>query len=869
MKGLNSHTQYRDSLQIAMALHQNGQIQQARSAYLDALLIDELQTDAFHFLGVLEYQHGNLLTAVEYIKKSLEKNSKQPAAHNNLGIVLKELKQTPLAIEHFQKALALDWMDANTHMNLGNAYQAIADYDRALKSYDRSIILSPALCPAIVNRGFALAQLGQHIQAVINYKIALIINPFDPNIYNNLGNSLRAINELELSVDCYSKAIDLNPKFADAYFNKANVFRDLGRVDEALHYYSKAIEMNTGSVEHFINQGSLLRQADQSKKALESFNAAIELRPGYALAYNNRANAYLDLGLITEAIEDYSAAIEFDPQYAQAYNNRGNALRLLGQTHFAKQNYLRAVYLDPHYADVRNNMGVLLMEEFLTQPSIDCFDFAIQLKPDFVDAYFNKANALRELKHFSRAVQEYQKALSLDPKYEFLRGLLLHSKMQICDWSNIHTELPKLIQCIESGEKCTPPFPVLGLVDSLSLQLKTAQLWSKSKFPGDPQKIEFNQLKLPKKQLIRVAYFSSDFRDHPVSYLMADLFEHHDRDQFEIIAFSLGPNKQDVMRKRLEQSFDVWVDAYTKSDSEVVRLAREMQVDIAIDLGGFTRASRTGIFAKRVAPVQVSYIGYLGTMGASYMDYILADEVIIPKQSRQYYSEKIAYLPIYQTNDSKRRFSTDPMSREDLGLEENVFVYCCFNTNYKITPVVFAAWMNILKNVDQSVLLLYADSADVKGHLLCEATLYGVDPLRISFADRLPQSQYLLRYTLADLFLDTTPYNAGTTASDALWSGLPVLTMMGESFASRIASSLLFALGLQELVTYSIEEYQELAIELGRNNKKMNDVKRKLSVQKEKSDLFNTKKFTTNFERVLHEIYEYSRSDDWLNSINK
>jgi len=869
MQGRNSHKQYRDSLQIAIAFHQNGQIEQARSAYLEAVLIDELQTDAFHFLGVLEYQNGKLLSAVEYIKKSLEKNSNQSAALNNLGIVLKELKQIPLAIEHFQKALALNWMDANTHMNLGNAYQAVADYDGALKSYDWSIILNPALCPAIANRGFALAQLGQHIQAVVNYKIALIINSFDTNIYNNLGNSLRAINELELSLDCYSRAIDLNPKFADAYFNKANVFRDLDRVDEALHFYSKAIEMNTGSVEHFINQGSLYRQTDQSKKAIESFNAAIELRPGYALAYNNRANAYLDLGLITEAIEDYCAAIEFDPQYAQAYNNRGNALRLLGQTQLAKQNYQRAVYLDPYYADVRNNMGVLLIEDFLTQLSIDCFDFAIQLKPDFVDAYFNKANALRELKHFSRAVQEYEKALSLNPKYEFLRGLLLHSKMQICDWSNIRTELPELIQCIESGEKCTPPFPVLGLVDSLSLQLKTAELWSKSKFPAGPQNIEFNQLKLQKKKLIRLAYFSSDFRDHPVSYLMADLFEHHDKDQFEIIAFSLGPNKQDDMRKRLERSFDIWVDAYTKSDAQVVSLAREMQVDIAIDLGGFTRASRTGIFAKRVAPVQVSYIGYLGTMGAPYMDYILADEVIIPKQYRQFYSEKIAYLPIYQANDSKRRFASTPMSRKDLGLDENAFVYCCFNTNYKITPLVFAAWMNILKNVDKSVLLLYADSPDVKNHLLTEATLYGVDPLRISFADRLPQPQYLLRYTLADLFLDTTPYNAGTTASDALWSGLPVLTMMGESFASRIASSLLFALGMQELVTHSIQEYEKLAIELGRNNKKMNEIKSKLSIQKEKSDLFNTKKFTINFERVLIEIHEFSRSGDGLNSIHR
>ena len=855
-------------LQSAINLHRDGQFQMAKANYLKILTINPLQVDALHLLGVIELQASNWERAAEYISKSLTLNPNQPGALNNYGIVLKELKKYTLANEQYLKAIKLQPYDANAYMNLGNSYQAQGDLVEAIKAYDKSIVLEPTLTSAIINRALALSSQGAHVAAVLNYKLALLVDPRNPNIYNNLANSLKEIEEFQMALSCYTTAIDLNPRYADAYFNKGNLLRDIGRIEEALTFYNKAIEFNSTVVDHYINQGNLLIDLDQSQGALESFNIAIKMRPGFAQAYNNRGNAYLDLGLTAQALQDYSYALSLDPKYVQAYSNRGNALRLLGDLAAAKTNYLRALCLDPCFAVVHNNLGVLLMESFLTRPSIECFNAAIELNPTFADAYFNKANSLREIKFFSDAVTQYSNTLAIKPSYDFLKGLLLHSKMQVCDWSNLDHYISELITDIESHKKCSPPFPVLGLLDSPEHQLRVATLWTQVKFPqlqGSYSAVGVHSTKSSSK--IRLGYFSADFRDHPVSYLMADLFEHHDRSRFEIIAFSLGPYSRDFMRERLENSFDHWIECSSQSDDQIAVQARSMEIDIAIDLGGFTRNSRTGIFAKRAAPVQVSYIGYLGTMGAPYIDYLLADKVVIPPELQRFYTESIAYLPIYQANDSKRQMANKAMTRKSLGLPEDAFIYCCFNTNYKITPEIFTTWMSILKQVKQGVLLIYADTETVKINLIREAQLQGVDVSRIYFGERLAQSEYLLRYTLSDLFLDTSPYNAGTTASDALWCGLPVLTMMGKSFASRIASSLLTALGMTELITHSLKEYENLAVELGHYPQKIFAIREKLRAQKNEAALFNTKKFTTELERVFLEMVRRVREGEPLNNI--
>ncbi len=850
-------------LEKAMAAHRNGDLSSAISGYKSLLVKNPKDIDALHLLGVIEIQKSNWQQAATLIGKSLSLSPNQPGALNNYGIALKELGQFSLAIEQYLKAVNLKGDDANTFMNLGNAYQASSELDMAIQAYDKSIVLEPALAAALVNRAFALSAKGQHHSAINNYKLALQVNPFDFQIYNNLGNALKAAAHPLLALDCYYRAVQLNPTFADAFFNMGNVLRDLERLDEALAAYNKAIELNSCAPDHFINRGNTFLELEQSASAVASFTEAIKLQPSYFQAYNNLGNAYLELKEYALAIKNYSHAIELSPGYAQAYNNRANVLRITAQTELAKLNYERALVLDPLYAQAFNNLGVLNLEASRLKDALDFFDQAIALFPDFADAYYNKSNVLRELKLFSKSILQYQRTLAISSNYPFLKGLLIHAKMQICDWRGLDDQLVELFQDIGLNREVTPPFPVLALSDSLELQQSAARIWSERKFPLSASHSHAHQTVHESRKhnhKIRIGYFSADFRDHPVSYLMADLFEHHHREEFEIIAFSLGPIKTDQMRKRLEKTFDIWIESHHLSDSEVVERSQEMGVDIAVDLGGFTKNSRTAIFAMRCAPVQVSYIGYLGTMAAPYMDYLIADEVIIPAHSTQFYTEKIAYLPVYQANDSKRQMSTEPMNRSLLGLPENIFIFGCFNTNYKITPNLFDAWMRILKRVESSILYLYADTEDVVANLLFEAQKRGIDPKRLYFADRVPQSVYLARFTQVDLFLDTYPYNAGTTASDALWSGLAVLTLTGQAFASKIAASLLTALGMTELITHSLQEYEERAVSLGLNPDKMQSIKTKLQEQKSKTDLFNTAKFTFNLEMVYREMVKRART---------
>jgi predicted O-linked N-acetylglucosamine transferase (SPINDLY family) len=366
---------------------------------------------------------------------------------------------------------------------------------------------------------------------------------------------------------------------------------------------------------------------------------------------------------------------------------------------------------------------------------------------------------------------------------------------------------------------------------------------------------------------IRVGYFSADFREHPVASLLAELIETHDRSRFEVIAFSFGPEAPDEMRKRLARAFDRFLDVQGKSNLEIASLARSLSLDIAVDLGGYTHGNRANMFALRAAPLQVSYIGYLGTMGAGYMDYLIADPTIISPADQRHYSEKILYLPSYQANDSKRRIADHVFTRKELDLPGTGFVFCCFNTTYKITPATFAGWMRISTSVEGSVLLLYADTAAVVSNLRNEARRSGVDADRLVFGKRLPIPEYRARYRAADLFLDTLPYNAGTTASDALWTGLPVLTCVGKTFAGRVAASLLQAIQVPDLITYTQERYEELAIELATHPQRLVEIKKRLADNRLTKPLFDTSLFTKHLEAgytSIHARYQANLPPDHI-----
>jgi predicted O-linked N-acetylglucosamine transferase (SPINDLY family) len=488
------------------------------------------------------------------------------------------------------------------------------------------------------------------------------------------------------------------------------------------------------------------------------------------------------------------------------------------------------------------------------EEAVASYDRLIALQPADARAHHNRGNALFMLGRHEDAIAGYDRAIALDPNLPSARAQRLHARMHIADWRDFGPEVARLTARIERGEAASNPFAVLALCDCAARQMQAAGNWVREKCPPEAA---LGALPAPsRRERLRVGYFSAEFHDHATASLTAELFERHDRSRLELIGFSFGPDTKDELRRRVAAAFDRFLDVRGRSDEDIARLARATGIDVAVDLGGFTRGGRPGIFARRAAPVQVSYLGYLGTMSASYMDYLIADEAIIPESHRRHYSEKIVYLPSYQVNDSRRRIADRRFTRDESGLPPEGFVFCCLNATYKITPGTFDRWMRILRRVPASVLWLLGGSGSVEGNLRREARARGIAPERLVFAVKLPAPEYLARYRTADLFLDTLPYNAGTTASDALWAGLPVLTCTGETFASRVGASLLRAAGLPELIATTEEEYERLAVELAGNPSLLAGIQSKLAGAARTSPLFDAALSTRHLEAAYARMYE-------------
>ncbi|MFM9992485.1 MAG: tetratricopeptide repeat protein [Burkholderiaceae bacterium] len=705
----------------------------------------------------------------------------------------------------------------------------------------------------------SLHQQGQLGQAEAIYRQLLEIDPTNADALHLLGVIAHQTSNHKSAVDMISHAIRINPQVSTYYSNLGNALQELKQFDAAVDSFNKAIALKPDFAQAYSNRGIALQELKQFDAAVDSFDKAIALKPDYSEAYSNRGNVMLELKQFDAAVVSFDKAIALKPDYSEAYLNLGNALLELKQFDAAVASFNKAIALKPDFAQAYSNRGNTLQELKQFDAAVDSFDKAIALKPDFAQAYYNLGNSLQELKQFDAALVSYDKAIELKPDTDYLLGIRLHIKMHLCDWQNFERNVSELSLKIQSHFKASSCLPVLALPIGLTEQRQAAETWSTDKYPYNPSLGLI--LKSVSKSKIRIGYFSADFHTHPVSFLSVGLFEHHDKSKFELIAFSFGPETKDEIRSRIKNAFDKFIDVRKKSDKEVAALSRELGVDIAIDLGGHTQNCRTGIFSFRAAPIQLSYLGYLGTMGAGYYDYLIAERTIIPVNSQKYFNEKIVYLPTYQVNDSKQEIPRAALSRQELNLPDSSFVFCCFNANYKITPSTFDGWMRILKAVPDSVLLLYTDIKTAAKNLKVEAKKREIDPERLIFGEKIIRSQYLARCRSADLFLDTLPYNAGATASDALWAGLPVLTCMGESFASRYAASLLFAIGVPELVTLTQAEYEALAIELATNPTKLKLIKGKLENNRLTTPLFDTALFTKHIEAAYTKMYERYQAD--------
>lgn len=844
--------------------------------------------DALYLLGIVAAQTQRAGEAVALLSRAVAVNPNHADVHNNLGVVLRALGNPQAALPRYQRAIELQPEVAEPYNNLGNVLCELGRHDAALHSYARALALQPDYAAACNGRGLALRELGQAAAARNSYERAIELNPYYADAHFNLatalrglklpqlalgsyeralalmpdyaeahngrGVALRALQQPEAALASYARALAVRPDYAEACINRGNALFDLEGFAAARDSYERALALKPDSVDAANNRGIVLAQLGRSAAALESYERTIALKPDYADAHYNRGNALLELQRPDAALASYRLATALKPDYFDAYNNRGNALLQLMRHAAALESYGLAIALKPDYAEAYYNCGKVLHELKREEAACANYGRAITLKPNHAQAYNNLGNALTNLKRMPEALASYDSALALQPDYPFLYGTRLLTKMQICDWSGIDADFAELALRVDRSETTATPFAVHAMHDSPRLHRRAAEIWAREKFPAHHELPEIPRR--PAHDRIRVGYFSADFRSHAVSFLTAELYERHDKSKFELYAFSFFRDDGDAMQKRVATAFDRFIDVSDQNDLAVAQLARTLELDIAIDLGGYTQDSRTGIFALQAAPVQASYIGYLGTMGAPYMDYLIADPTIIPEELQKHYAEKIVCLPSYQANDSKRRIADKAYTRAELGLPQEGFVYCCFNNNFKITPATFDGWMRILKRVPGSVLLLYADHPLAAVNLRKEAAARGVDANRLVFGARLPAPEYLARYRAADLFLDTLPYNAGTTASDALWTGLPVLTRIGESFAGRVAASVLKAIGLPELVTDTQEAYEALAVELATNAQRLSEIRAKLARNRLTTPLFDTALFARHLEAAYTQIYQ-------------
>ena len=675
-------------------------------------------------------------------------------------------------------------------------------------------------------------------------------HPRSVPIYNILGAANSGLRRLDQAIECFTKALQIKPDYAEAHNNLGNTLQDLCRGEEAIACYSKAMEINTDYAEANYNLGKTLRDLGRGEEAIDCYSKALKIKPDYAEAHYSLGNTLQDLGRHEEAIACYTKALEINPDYAEAHNNLGNTLSDLGQ---AIECYTKALEINPDLVEAHYNLGNTLLDLCRREEAIECYTKALEINPDYAMAHNNLGTTLSDLRRYEEAIECYTRALQIKPDLAEAHAAKLHQQANICDWGAINADADAISTLGISGDPVLP-FSMLAFEDNPARHRIRSERYALKKYPRQ----ELPSVPRPnvKPKRLRIGYFSADFRIHPLMRLAAKLFETHDRDRFTVHAYSYGPENSDAMRKRARSAFDVFHDVRSLSDKDAANLARRESIDIAIDLTGHTTHSRFGIFAYGAAPIQINYLGYPGTLGADYFDYIIADHTLIPRDKRDFYSETMIYLPhSYLVNDNDLEIANRVFTRADMDLPEQGFVFCCFNNNYKINPEEFDIWMRLLDNVEGSVLWLFKSNKWAEANLKKEAQKRGIEAERIVFADRLPLPEHLARHRLADLFLDTFNYNAHTTANHALWAGLPVVTKLGQGFAARVAGSLLNAIDLPELITHTNKEYERLALELATNPEKLRGIKSKLEKNRNTTPLFDTELFARHIENAYEQAY--------------
>ena len=840
---------------LGRALSAQGRHEEALASFERAIaLVPDLAQAHGHRADVLS-ELGRHAEAVESYDRALALAPDAVADWFNRGVALIAVGRQDEAIASFDRAIAGKPDFAQAHLLRAKLLLDLRRYDDALAGVDKVLAIEPGLTEAWLGRSNILSELKWHEQALAACDRALSINPDLAEAWLRRGNVLRDVKRDDEALAAFDKARGLNPDLAEAWLGRGNALAELKRYDDAFAAYDRALTLKPDLAEACLGRGSVFLDLKRYDEAFAAYDKALALKPDFAKAWLSRGNVFFELKRYDDAFAAYDRALTLKPDLADAWLGRGNTFYELRRYGDAFAAYDRALALNPNLAGAWLGRGNVFFGLKQYDNAFAAYDSALALKGDLAEAWLGRGNVSIELKRYVEAFAAYDRALALGPDLKYVTGARLGAKLFMCDWTDLETEAAQLLAAIRQQKASSVPFTILAIPSSAADQLQCA----KRHVQDHPIFPQIWRGEIYSHDRIRVAYLSADFREHAVAYLTVGLFEQHDKSRFEVTGISFGSDRNSTMRPRIKDALEHFVEVQQhQSDQDIADLLRQLEIDIAVDLMGFTVDNRLNILARRAAPVQVNYLGYPGTMGANYIDYIIADPTIIPADQRAFYTEQVVWLPeTYQVNDNRRHVAERTPTRRECGLPETAFVFCSFNNSYKINPGMFDIWMRLVKQIDGSVLWLKENDAVASHNLRLEAERRGVAPERLVFAPPVSLlADHLARYRQADLFLDTLPYNAHTTASDALWVGLPVLTCLGATFAGRVAASVLKSIGLDELVARSLEDYEALALKLAREPSYLACIREKLARNRNTFPLFNTERAARQIESAYVMMWE-------------
>ena len=899
INGQNLCDQY---FQQGVSVHQQGALDLALAHYENALKANPRHADALHFRGLISFQMGKPEEAIVYIKESLKIRPDYFEALGNLGLISSHCNQHLVSLESYDKALQLKPHHGPSHYGRSLSLNALGQLQESLLACEMALELRYESPEVLIFCSHLCERLGDLIRALELLEHVIKSAPKNPDAYNNLGNILRALGRNHEALEAYNKAIDIKPGNKRMLLNKAAILESLDHDLEALEIYSSFADGESDWIDALSRRANLLFRIGRYEESASIYLKAIQHDPDNPVAHNNYGNVLKELKQYDAALAFYCKALSIDSEMVEALNNRGNIHQEMKRYELAAEDYKKALRLRSNYLDAMNNLGNAYRGGRDYEGALNCYRSVLSIEPRYAEALYNQAYTLFEMqrykdsmtmvlealdvrpdytdalnlkghlhfrqKEYKEALEAYDHLVNLDADYEEAQGMRLHTAMHLCQWENLDRYLAGIYEAFDAGALPSGPFQLLATYTPLIRLKQFAERYSETHIrkiqalPGRPWDERNTIAKpdgLPLK--IRVAYFSCDYYRHATSYLMAEMLEKHDRSKFEIVGYCYAKSPDDDMRQRIINAFDEFNDVSALSDEAIAQHARKNRIDIAIDLKGHTQGSRLGIFAYRAAPIQMHYLGYPGTLGGSYMDYLIADPTIISGEDGVHYCEKVLYVPgSYQANDGKKRESERLFARSELGLPEDGFVYCCFNNTFKITPNVFDVWMQILKRVEGSVLWLLGGNKDVENNLRDEAEKRGVSGERIVFAEWMELEDHLARHRLADLFLDTFYYNAHTTASDALWMGLPVMTMKGATFSSNVAASLNKAACMEGYVVKDTCQYEEFAVRVAQDYESLRASREITKAKIRGSQLYSVDTLLNGLEQIYKKALDEMRA---------